>query len=109
MTGAKMAHGTLYALMFAVPIVGWLMLSTAGHQVELGVVTILALIEKNEASKEILTKVHELLAFRFMGLLTIHVAADLKHHFVDRDRTLVLQPGLSALLAVEGFILPEGG
>ncbi len=87
--GAKVAHVTLYALMFAVPIVGWLMLSAAGHQVELGVVTIPAPIGKNEALKEILSEVHELLAFGFLGLIAVHMAAALKHHFVDRDLTLV--------------------
>ena len=56
---------------------------------ELGVVTIPAPIGKNEALKEILSEVHELLAFGFLGLIAVHMAAALKHHFVDRDLTLV--------------------
>ncbi|MDP2324306.1 MAG: cytochrome b/b6 domain-containing protein, partial [Gammaproteobacteria bacterium] len=36
-------------------------------------------------------EIHETLAVVFLVLLTVHVVAALKHHFVDRDRVL---PGM---------------
>lgn len=97
--GAKVVHAALYALMFAVPVVGWALLSAAGHQVELGIVSIPALVGKDDALREILSEVHETLAFGFLLLIAVHAAAALKHQFVDHDLTLArMLPQRSGLL-----------
>lgn len=86
---AQVTHGLLYALMLAIPLTGWLMSSAKGFQtVYLGLIPIPDLLAKDEALGEVLATVHAVLAYALMVLLTVHVAAALKHHWVDRDEVL---------------------
>lgn len=87
---ADATHWLLYALMLAIPLSGWLMSSAKGFQtVYLGLIPIPDLLAKDEALGETLAAVHAVLAYTLMVLLTVHVAAALKHHWVDRDDVLV--------------------
>ena len=81
---AHAGHFGLYALMFAIPLSGWLMSSAKGFQtVYFGVLPIPDLIEKNKELGHLLAEVHETLSCLFIILLVGHVAAALKHHFID--------------------------
>ena len=83
------AHRLLYLLMFAIPLSGWLMSSAEGVQtVYFGVLPIPNLIGKDEDLGELLETLHSGLNLALAGLLVVHVAAALKHHFVDRDDVL---------------------
>lgn len=88
----RVAHGlhwALYVLMLAIPLAGWLMSSAKGFQtVYLGVLPIPDLLSKNEALGEILAWVHAALAYTLIALIVVHVAAALKHHFIDGDDIL---------------------
>jgi len=82
-------HILLYVLLFAVPLSGWLMSSAKGVQtVWFGVVPLPDLVGKDKALGELLTEVHETLNYILIGLIVIHIAAAIKHHFIDRDATL---------------------
>jgi len=79
------AHGALYLLMIAVPLTGWLMSSAKGFQaVWFGVLPLPDLVGKDRALGETLEDAHEILNFVMLGLVSLHVAAALKHHFVER-------------------------
>lgn len=83
-------HVLLYVLLFAIPLSGWLMSSAKGFQtVYLGVLPLPDLLGKDKALGEALSEVHEVLNFSMLLLLGAHVLAALKHHFIDRDGTLV--------------------
>jgi cytochrome b561 len=88
-----LAHGThhlLYLLLFAVPLSGWLMSSAKGFQtVYFGVLPIPDLLAKNKELGEQLEVIHMLLNYTMAVLVATHVAAALKHHFVDRDDILI--------------------
>ncbi|MGH8444924.1 MAG: cytochrome b [Solimonas sp.] len=87
---AEITHRLLYLLLFAIPLSGWLMSSAKGFQtVYLGKLPIPDAIGKNAALGEALTRVHEALTWLLLGLLTLHVLAALKHHFIDRDDVLL--------------------
>jgi cytochrome b561 len=83
------AHGThmaLYVLFFALPLSGWLFSSAAGFQtVYLGLIPLPDLIEKNRELADTLKAVHRYLGYALAALVTVHVAAALKHQFIDRD------------------------
>lgn len=82
-------HASLYVLMLAVPVSGWLMSSAKGVQtVWFGVLPLPDLVSKDKALGELLSEVHEVLSFTLMTLVLAHVAAALKHHFIDRDGLL---------------------
>ena len=87
---AHAGHFGLYALMFAIPLSGWLMSSAKGFQtVYFGVLPIPDLIEKNRELGHLLAEVHETLSWLFIILLVGHIAAALKHHFIDKDDILI--------------------
>jgi cytochrome b561 len=89
---ARVTHWGFYAAMILIPLSGWVMVSTS----PLGFPTIwfglfewphLPLATSAEAS-EGAGEVHEILAILAIGLLLLHVAGALKHHFLDRDDVL---------------------
>ncbi|HET7832735.1 MAG TPA: cytochrome b [Gallionella sp.] len=86
---AEAVHYLLYLLIFIIPLSGWLMSSAKGVQtVYFGVLPLPDLLPKNKELAEALTEVHESLNFFMAGLVVLHVAGALKHHFIERDDTL---------------------
>jgi cytochrome b561 len=87
---ATLLHVALYVLMFAIPFSGWLVSSAAGIPViYLGLWHLPQLMAKNIPWVDTLKEVHESLNFSLLTLVVLHMAAALKHHFIDRDRTLI--------------------
>ena len=87
---AQAGHRLLYLLMAAIPLAGWLMSSAKGFQtVWFGVLPIPDLVEKNRELGYLLAGVHRSLNLFLMLVLAGHLAAALKHHFIDRDDVLV--------------------
>ena len=88
----RLAHGghaLLYGLMILIPLSGWLLSSAKGVQtVWFGVLPLPDLLEKDKAMGRMLHEVHEVLNFVLLFLLAGHVAAALKHHWMDRDDIL---------------------
>lgn len=88
----RLAHGghaLLYGLMIIIPLSGWLLSSAKGVQtVWFGVLPLPDLLEKDKAMGRLLHEVHEFLNFVLLFLLAGHVAAALKHHWMDRDDIL---------------------
>ena len=86
---SHITHVLLYALIIAVPLSGWLMSSAKGFQtVWFGVLPIPDLLGKDRELGKQLATVHELLNYSMLALVILHVAAALKHHFIDRDSVL---------------------
>ncbi len=75
--------------MLAMPLSGWLMSSAKGFQtVWFGILPIPDLLEKNKELGAQLAEVHAALAILFILTLLAHIAAALKHHFIDKDDIL---------------------
>ena len=86
MTSANVLHGMLYVLMFAVPLSGYFYTLASGYPVVyFGVLELPVLIDKNEQLKPVLQAVHYWLNMGMAACVALHVAAALKHHFIDRD------------------------
>ena len=86
---AHAGHYTLYLLMIAIPLSGWLMSSAKGFQtVWFGVLPIPDLLEKNQELGGWLQQIHMLLNLLFMLTLLGHIGAGLKHHLIDKDDIL---------------------
>ena len=87
---AHAAHVALYVLFFAAPLTGWLFSSAAGFQtVYLGVLPIPDLLSKNKELAEVLKVMHHWINYTMAAVIVLHIAAALKHHFVDRDDVLI--------------------
>jgi cytochrome b561 len=86
---AQATHGLLYALFFAAPLTGWLFSSASGFQtVYLGLVPIPDLLSKDKALADALRLAHHWINYTMAAVIALHVAAALKHHFVDKDDVL---------------------
>jgi cytochrome b561 len=86
---AHAGHWTLYGLMIAIPLTGWLMSSAKGFQtVWFGVLPIPDLLGRDKELGALLKEVHETLNGLLMLTLAGHVGAALWHHFVLKDDTL---------------------
>lgn len=86
---AVAVHSLLYVLLLAVTLSGYLISTADGRDIEVfGLFSVPATLSGLEQQEDIAGRIHQLLAFALMGLATLHAAAALKHHFVDRDRTL---------------------
>lgn len=89
------AHGLLYVLFFAVPLAGWAYSSAAGFPIVVfGVLPLPDFVSPDKALAEAIKPLHATLAFVLAGVVVLHVAAALKHHFIDRDGLLDrMRPG----------------
>ncbi len=94
---ARLNHWALYALLFALPLTGWLMSSAANRPASwFGFLQLPDLIAPDEGLEEAFEAAHELLVNVLFVLAALHVAAALKHQFLDRDGLLFrMLPGRS--------------
>ena len=90
---SRAAHAThlgLYALFFAVPLVGWAYSSASGFPVvAFGLLPLPDFVPVDRSLAGVLKQMHGVLAFSLAGLVALHVAGALKHQFVERDGLLL--------------------
>ncbi len=83
---AHLAHGALYVLFFAVPLAGWAYSSAAGFPIVwFGVLPLPDFVPVDKALAEAIKPVHGWLAWSLIAIAALHIAAALKHQFVERD------------------------
>lgn len=86
---ARFTHGAMYLLLFAVPLAGWIMSSARNFPVSwFNLWQLPDLVAANDATYRAAHEVHEILATSLGVLALLHVAAALKHHFIDHDEVL---------------------
>lgn len=93
---ALSAHWAMYLLMFGVVISGYLILAADGSPVGVfGWFEVPALTLGIARQEDLAGQVHYWGAWALIGVASLHTLAALKHHFLERDRTLVkmLRPG----------------
>lgn len=82
---ARLSHVVFYALMIAMPLIGWAMLSAADYPVVVAGIHLPAILPPSPALHSLLWTAHKLLAFGFFALILLHLAAALFHALVRRD------------------------
>jgi cytochrome b561 len=83
---AYLSHYALYALMIAMPLIGWAMLSAAKYPVVLWPgVWLPSILPLNPGLHTALWNAHFYLAFLFFALILMHLAAALFHALIRRD------------------------
>jgi cytochrome b561 len=91
-------HALLYAFFFASPLSGWLYSSAAGFQTVLfGALPIPDLVPRDREMAETLKAMHRWVNYALAATVVVHVAAALKHHFIDRDDVLLRMLPLKGL------------
>lgn len=85
-SAAHHLHSLLYVLMFAVPLSGYFYTLSAGVPVVyFGMIELPVLIAPNPELKPVLKALHFWLNMGLAGAVGLHIAAALKHVFIDRD------------------------
>ncbi len=75
--------------MIAQPLSGWAVSSANGYPVKLfGLITLPALVEKNEVLAQTFVEIHEFLGWGLALAVVGHVVMAIKHHHVDRNGIL---------------------
>lgn len=91
---ARTAHILFYALLFAIPLSGWALSSAEGDSLRyFGLFDLPALTPgSGESAEELLEEVHEVLFNTLLGVALLHIAAALRHWYVDRDNPRGMLP-----------------
>jgi cytochrome b561 len=94
--GANVSHIGFYVLMLAMPLSGWIMVSASGKYPTIFFwlfnMPHLPMPEGVDvkALRKLAYEIHEITTtWLALGLLSVHVVAALKHHYIDRDTVLV--------------------
>ncbi|RRA49598.1 cytochrome b [Acidipila sp. EB88] len=83
---ADLSQYLFYALMIAMPLIGWAMLSAASHPVLLfGNVHLVPILPVDAQEYAWLRRAHMCLGLAFYALILMHAAALLFHKFVRKD------------------------
>ncbi|MEJ7746807.1 MAG: cytochrome b [Luteimonas sp.] len=86
---ASLSHWGLYALLFAIPISGWVLNSVAGFPLQwFGLINLPDIIDKNDGLREAARDLHGALFWILIGLALVHAAAAFYHHLFQHDATL---------------------
>jgi cytochrome b561 len=97
-------HGLLYLLLFAVMTSGYLISTADGRGIDVfGLFQVPATLTGIPNQADLAGDVHLALAITVLVLAAIHALAALKHHFIDRDRTLMRMLGRSAPRPIKGY------
>lgn len=83
---AELTHWLLYALLFIVPLAGYIRVRAGGFPIEmLDRLGVPHLVPRSDALAEIAKTVHYFSGLAIAGLLAMHIAAALFHRIVKRD------------------------
>ena len=89
-SASRATHALFYVLFFVVPLLGWAYTSAVGVPVVfLGVLPLPDFVPRDKALGDVLKELHELASWGLAALVALHVAAALKHHYLERDGLLV--------------------
>jgi cytochrome b561 len=87
---ADVVHVFLYTLLLLQPLVGILMSQAFGYPVKVfGLFTLPTIVWQSPQLGRFLLECHTVIAVLLTVTIGVHVGAALKHHFIDRDRTLL--------------------
>ena len=93
---AHLTHYALYALLLVLMLAGYLISTADGRAIDVfGWFSVPATLHGLENQEDIAGEIHEFLAWILLILAGVHAVAALKHHFYNRDNTLLKMLGLS--------------
>ncbi|MBV8801739.1 MAG: cytochrome b [Gammaproteobacteria bacterium] len=86
---ALSVHWMFYFFMIILPISGWLVSSAAGISISFfGWFVFPDFVSANEEVRILFTAIHKWIAYLLIAVLCLHIAAALKHHYLNKDDIL---------------------
>ena len=92
---SHLTHWAIYALLIAVPLLGWTGISLYPALDIFGLFTLPGLVSPNQPMSSTVFNLHKLGAFALVALVAMHVGAACFHYFIRKDGVLRrMLPGL---------------
>jgi cytochrome b561 len=86
---AGLVHVAIYALLFAIPLSGWVLNSAAGFPLQwFGLINLPKIVATGRELRELAEELHELMFWALVLLVVAHAGAAVWHHLFQRDATL---------------------
>jgi cytochrome b561 len=86
---ASLTHAALYAVMFAMPLSGWLLNAAYGYPLQwFGLFNVPRVIGRDQGLHEFAEAVHDIGFWVLLVLVVVHAAAAFHHHLFREDDTL---------------------
>ncbi len=86
---ASLTHWAMYALLFAIPISGWVLNSAAGFPLQwFHLINLPHIVDKDHGLHELAEQAHGIMFWALALLVTVHAGAAFYHHLFPRDATL---------------------
>lgn len=86
---ASLTHLGIYVLLFAIPISGWVVNSSAGFPLQwFGLFNLPAIVERSHDLHEAAEEAHELMFWLLALMVAAHAGAAFYHHLFQQDATL---------------------
>lgn len=86
---ARIVHAAFYILIFAILLSGYLISTADGRSIDLMWGLEVPSLVQAQGIESLSGKIHRILSYVTIGLVGLHTGAALKHHFLDRDSTLI--------------------
>ncbi len=88
-TAAQLSHGLLYALLLAMPIIGWLLSSASSLTVSwFGLFSLPNLVTPDRRLAHWMLLTHQTMAWLLLAVIILHIGAAFWHHFILKDNVL---------------------
>ncbi len=86
---AKSVHFLLYLCLLLIPVSGYLISTADGRSIDVfNWFSVPALFAPFKSQSDIAGNIHAIAAWGLITLITLHIVGALKHHFINKDRTL---------------------
>jgi len=93
---ALWVHRTHYLLMFALMFSGYVMVTADGRGIVIfDVFEVAGLFAAAQGRADVAGLIHMIIAWFFIAFVSLHAMAALKHHMIDKDRTLLRMLGIN--------------
>lgn len=92
---ARIVQWLFYGLMVFIPVSGYLMSTAKGLPVNVFGWFEVPVSLRVDNSTDVWSEIHEVMAWLIISLAVIHAAAAFKHHFINKDKTLLKMLGLA--------------
>ena len=87
---SKAVHGILFVMMLAMPLSGYVISTSSGDAVSVfGLFSVPAVAKSTADVRDLAVDIHYWLAYCGLAVIVLHAVAALKHHVIDKDRTLM--------------------
>ncbi|MBF0281964.1 MAG: cytochrome b [Zetaproteobacteria bacterium] len=91
---ASLVHRSHYLLLFAIAITGYFIPTANGVGIDLfNLITIPATLSFSKTEVDLIGELHQAIAWSIVILALLHAGAAMKHHFIDKDATLIRMLG----------------